>query len=279
MRDEHHACHYTRYMQKSATAHRGQITMPDRQDVTEQFIVVLHRPRDVVNIGGTVRALKNMGFRHLRLVDPVPFAPADVCGIAHRSEDVLATMRSYASLDQALADVGYVVGTTEHIHGQHAVRQDIRAVAPELLQRAAVAPVALLFGTEDNGLDLAALDRCQTLLRLPTDPAYPSLNLAQAVLLLLYELRMAAHQPVSLAVASRTLRQSAPVARLEVLFAAWEEALQAIEFFKTPQRASVLRRLRALCYRAGPDEREAALLTAIAREVVRFLQRRGQGPA
>jgi tRNA/rRNA methyltransferase len=131
--------------------------------------------------------------------------------------------------------------------------------------------VALLFGAEDNGLPTAALDRCHVVLRLPTDPAYPSLNLAQAVLLLLYELRRAAGSVPMVATAETP---SASSAQYETLFAAWEQALQAIGFFKTPRTDSTMRPLRAVLHRAALDQQEAALLTAMAREVLRFLQRR-----
>jgi TrmH family RNA methyltransferase len=232
---------------------------------------VLHRPRDVVNIGGVVRAMKNMHFRHLRLVAPAPFMPTDVLRIAHRSEDILAALRFYDTLDVALADATYIIGTTEHLHGEHQVQTDVRALAPLIWQHAAQGKVALLFGTENNGLDKAALDRCHILLRLPTSDAYPSLNLAQAVLLLLYELHMAQEQtPLGVPAAP----PPATFAHLEEVFGAWETALQTIEFFKTPQRSSVMRTLRAIIHRAAPTQEETALLAAIAREVVHFVRRK-----
>ena len=235
----------------------------------ENIVVVLHRPRDVVNIGAVVRAMKNMGCRRLRLVDPAPFEPADIRGIAHRSDDVLDTLEIAPDLDTALADALLVVGTTARVRGAHAVREDVRALAPQILAQAAAGPVALLFGPEDNGLDNQALDRCQLVVRLPVDPAYPSLNLAQAALLLLYELRTAAPAPVP---------QPAPApagqAQMETLFAALAQALQTIEFFKTGDAEAKLRSVRLLLQRARPDLREAALLTAMAREVVAFVRRR-----
>jgi TrmH family RNA methyltransferase len=237
----------------------------------ENIVVVLHRPQQVVNIGGTVRAMKNMGFRHLRLVEPVPFAPDEITRLAHRSEDVLAAARSYASLDAALADTVYVVGTTDHVRGNYVIRQDIGTIAPNILQWAQRGTVALLFGAEDNGLPTAALDRCHMVLRLPTDPAYPALNLAQAVLLLLYELRRTTS---STPIATTAGPPPATGAQYETLFAVWEQALGAIGFFKMPRTESTMRRLRAVLHRATLDQQEAALLTAMAREVVRFLQRK-----
>ncbi|MBC8078616.1 MAG: TrmJ/YjtD family RNA methyltransferase [Chloroflexales bacterium] len=235
----------------------------------DQIVVVLHRPRAVVNIGGVVRAMKNMGLRQLRLVDPVPFTAYAITGIAHRSDDVLDAARIFDTLDAALPDLSFAVGTTARPRQAHAAQADIRALAPDLLARAAAGPVGLLFGPEDNGLDNAALDRCNIVVSLPTDPAYASLNLAQAALLLMYELRMAAIAPPLLAA-----REAPPtVEQRERLFAALDRSLSEIEFFKGGRDESIMRSLRGLLYRADPDAREAGLLTAMAYEVLNFARR------
>ncbi len=246
---------------------------PIARAALDQIIVVLHRPRNIVNIGGVVRTMKNMEFRHLRLVAPGPFTAANITAIAHRSEDIIESIRTYDDLDSALADTVYVVGTTEHFYNQHSIRTDIRALAPELVQRAVYGPVALLFGPEDNGLDSRAFDRCHTIVRLPTNPAYPSLNLSHAVVLLLYELRMATGSDI-INVLDR--QDPANTAQLETLFSVWEQALHTIEFFKSPQTESVMGPLRAVIHRASPDRRETALLTAMAREIVHFCRRTGR---
>jgi tRNA/rRNA methyltransferase len=245
----------------------------------DQIVIVLYQPRDVVNIGGVVRAMKNMGLHRLRLVEPVPFVPDDILRLAHRSDDLLATLQIYPDLDAALADAIFVVGASEHCHAEHPIRSDIRALAQTLLQRSAGGPVALLFGPEDNGLSKRELDRCHTIVRLPIDPDYPSLNLAQAALLLMYELRMAASD-VGLAHAVETPTphitphdQAARFADLETLFTTAEQALQVIGFFKIGSAAKTLRALRQIIHRAEPSQREVALLTAMAREVVKCFQR------
>lgn len=231
----------------------------------ENLIVVLHRPHDVRNIGAVVRAMKNMGASRLRLVSPAPFVFADLLGIAHRSEDVLERMELFGDLGAALADVTYVVGTSEHRHAGRPMHTDPRALAPAILARAAQGPVALLFGPEDNGLDLADLDRCHAIVTLPSDPAYPSLNLAQAAMLLLYELRLAAVDPLP----PTPLREAAPAGELEGCLALVDSMLRSIDFYKSGDGAATMRALRALLLRAEPDRRELALIGAIAREVVK----------
>ncbi|NNJ10256.1 rRNA methyltransferase [Chloroflexales bacterium ZM16-3] len=230
------------------------------------IVIVLHRPRDVRNIGAVVRAMKNMGFARLRLVDPAPFDMADIGGIAHRSEDVTTAMEVFPDLASALADMHYVVGTSARPHGGRAPRADVAALAGELLARAASGPVAMLFGPEDNGLDTAALDRCHALLSLPCDPDYPSLNLAQAALLTLYELRQAALG----APPPPQARVAAPAADLDRAMELVGAALRAIGFHKSGDGAATERALRALLMRAAPDARELALVGAIAREIVKL---------
>jgi TrmH family RNA methyltransferase len=241
----------------------------------DNIVVVLCRPQKLVNIGGAIRAMKNMGLSRLRLVRPAEYDPADIEGIAHRSADVLATTTLHASLDEALVDAVYVAGTTARTREPVARPMSPREAAPELLARAAHAPVALLFGAEDNGLTAEELDRCHAVLRIPTNPGYRSLNLAQAVLIVAYELWQVGEQPE---LTKRLPNQPADAAQLEDLFDAAERALVAIEFFKTTSNTAIMRSLRGLIHRAEPDAREAALLRAMALETLSFLRRKGIEP-
>src|SRR5206468_806660 len=153
--------------------------------------VVLHESQDLVNIAHVVRALKNFGFRDLRLVSPREYDPYRIEGIAHQTQDVLARVARFARLEDALLDCVHVVGFTAR--GRTAKRnlQRPREAAAEILKRGEDGPVALLFGREDKGLPNEALDRCHRVVTIPTSPAYPSLNLAHAVVLMLYELALA----------------------------------------------------------------------------------------
>lgn len=236
----------------------------------DQIVIVLNRPQKLVNIAGVVRAMKNMGLSRLRLVDPAEYDQRDIAGIAHRSEDLLGTTEIFRDLGAALADATTVVGTTARRHGERLSPATPRDIAPELIARAQSGTVAILFGPEDNGLTNAELDRCHLLLTIPTDPGYASLNLAQAALLVCYELRQAAGAGI---VAAAHRGRPATSAQLEGFFAALEQALLDVEFFKTAQYASKLRTLRSLTHRAQPTVREASLLRAIAYEISHYVQR------
>ncbi|NJM07493.1 rRNA methyltransferase [Candidatus Gracilibacteria bacterium] len=234
----------------------------------DQFVIILRRPRDVRNCGAVVRAMKNMGFSRLRLVEAADVRVEDILGIAHRSDDILARIEHYDDLATALGDTSLVVGTSARLHANVQLRSDIRDLAAELHGYARYGLVALLFGPEDKGLDNEALARCHILLRLPVDLAYPSLNLAQAVLLVLYELRQAATAPLT-----PTPRALATAASLDRSLATVGQLLGAIDFVKSGDGATLRRELRAILNRAQLDEREAALLTAVAREVLRYVER------
>ena len=132
-----------------------------------------------------------------------------------------------------------------------------------------------MFGREDNGLPNEILDRIHVAVTIPTT-THASLNLAQAVLIALYELHLAAGD------ATRTLpgpRKEAPpatTADFERFFAEAHQALEAIQFFKTRYPEHIMRSIRTLTFRAAPDARELSLLRATALEVVRFLERTGR---
>lgn len=244
-------------------------------------MVVLWETQDHVNVAGTVRAMKNFGLGRLRLVSPALWDPWRIEGIAHDTADVVRRAELFSALPEALADCSYVVGMTARARRAKRAVARPRGLAPELLRRArdAVAegsgPVALLFGREDKGLSNEALDLCHRTCIIPTNPEHASLNLAQAVLVMAYELWMEAEgeaQPF------RDPRRTAPpptVQFLEQVFADAERALWAVDFFKSRQPESVMRSLRELVRRAEPDAREAGLLRAVAIEVVKYLRRAG----
>src|SRR5262245_51203240 len=124
------------------------------------IVVVLDEPQDLVNIAHVVRGIKNFGLRDLRLVNPREYEVYRIEGIAHQTHDVLARVRTFATLEEALADCVHVVGFTAR--GRTAKRnlQRPREASAEVLSLAQDGVVALLFGREDRGLSNEALDRC-----------------------------------------------------------------------------------------------------------------------
>lgn len=232
----------------------------------EQLIVILQRPQDATNVGAILRAMKNMGISQLRLVQPEPLASEVILRVAHHCEDLLDRMTTYTTLDEALADLHYVVGTTAVTHSGRPQTSDMRNLATMVAIELTQGRVGLLFGQEDDGLNQTALDRCHLLVMLPANPDYPALNLAQAVLLLLYEVRMA----MLAGVTPPELPPPALVqqADLERLFQLSERMLAKVGFFKGNQVA-VMRKVRQMAYKARLTPEEVALLLAMVRQVER----------
>jgi len=236
-------------------------------------IVVLHEPQDLVNIAHVVRGMKNFGFQDLRLVSPREYDAYRIEGIAHQTQDVLARVRLYDALGEALADCVHVIGFTARGRTAKRTMQRPRAAAAEVLERATAGPVALVFGREDRGLSNEALDRCHRVVTIPSDGAYASLNLGHAVIVMLYELALARGDDARALKAPRRDAPPAAVAELERLFDDIERALSAVDFFKTRNAELVMRTVRDALRRVPLDEREAKLLRAMAIEVVRYGER------
>jgi len=236
-------------------------------------IVVLDHPQDLVNIAHVVRGMKNFGLRDLRLVNPREYEAYRVEGIAHQTQDILSRVRAYSTLEEAIADCVHVVGFTAR--GRTAKRnlQRPREAAAEIASLADGGPVALLFGREDKGLSNEALDRCHRVVTIPSDPGYPSLNLAHAVAIMLYELALARGAEERPFKEPRRTSEPAPAEELERLFADVATALQAIEFFKTRNADGVMRTIREIAHRTPLDLREVKLLRAMAIEVTKYGER------
>jgi TrmH family RNA methyltransferase len=234
--------------------------------------VVLFEPQDPVNIAAAVRAMKNMGVRDLVLVRPVEFTAYRLEGIAHDTYDIIERIRVVETLDDAVGDCVHVVAFSARRRRHKWAMATPREMAPMLLEQSADGPVAVMFGREDHGLPNEALDRANTLAMIPTT-SHASLNLAQAVLVALYELHLAAGDATRSVAPSRKAAPPPTSHQFERLFAEQERALEAIEFFKTRFRDHIMRSLRSMHYRAAPDAREIELLRAMNIEVVRTMER------
>ena len=246
--------------------------------IPEGPIVVLVGTQDLVNVASVVRLAKNFVLGPIRLVTPeVTLDPHRIEGIAHNTAEIVERIRTFPSLDAALADVVFAVALTGRDRTEKRTFLRPRAAGEALVARAAEGPVAVVLGREDSGLRSEELDRCHAVSTIPTNPGHSSLNLAQACGILAYE-TMLARDGERLHRVKPPRRKGggpAPGDQLAWLFADWERALWAVEFFKTRQPTQVIRAFREVLFRASLDVREAALIRAIGIEVVRFLERKG----
>jgi len=238
----------------------------------QNAVVVLYEPLDPINIGATIRAMKNMGVSQLRLVRPVAYDPSRLIGVAHDTHEIIEAIQHFDTLEAAVADCVRVAGFTAR---RRAARRGIvtpAQAADDLLEFAEQGSVAVMFGREDKGLPNEALDLAQKVVTIPTTD-HASLNLAQAVLIALYELHLRADDATRTLAPPSKLTDPPSSERLEMLFADAYRALEAIAFFKTRNEEHVMRSLRSIIYRAQPDGRETDFLRAMSIEVLRTIER------
>ncbi len=242
------------------------------ESVLAQVVVVLYESQDLVNIGGTVRAMKNMGVRDLRLVRPRSYDVTRVLQVAHATHDVVERIRHFETLDEALADCVRVVAYSGRRRAAKWARHTPRTAAVDLLEHAEHGRVAIMFGREDHGLPNEALDRAHAIATIPTTEHF-SLNVAQACLVALYELHLHAGDATVRIAGPKRAAAPPSMSALEQTFSDVEAALGAIAYFGTRNQELVMRSVRAVVMRAAPDARELLLLRTAGIEVLRTIER------
>lgn len=230
----------------------------DNFDALNNVRVILSHTTHPGNIGAAARAMKTMGLSRLYLINPRYFPDAQATAMAAGADDVLANAVVCSSLDVALQGVVMVAGMSARVRD---ISQEIfapREAMPLLIQQAQQ-PVALLFGTEMSGLTNDELMRCQLMVRIPVNPDYTSLNLAAAVQLISYELRLATGQGDY-----RTPEVNpASAEHVEGFFRQLEVTLTEIEFLNGKHPTKLMHKLRRLYARARLEPEEINILRGI----------------
>ena len=202
--------------------------------------------------------MKNMGLTDLMLVNPLHFPHDDATARASGAEDVLDAARVVDSLEEALRDCNYVAGASARSRTIGWPAMAPRDCANKLLVESQHGQVAAVFGPEKSGLTNEDIDRCHTLLTIPTSPDFSSLNLAMAVQVICYELRVA-----QIGEADDDYISDVPPAtgeELERFYVHLEEVLTAGGFLDPENPRLLMRRLRRLFIRAKPDQNEINIL-------------------
>lgn len=217
------------------------------------------------NIGATARAMKNMGLSDLALVRPRYFPDEEANARASGAEDLLDGATVVETLAEAIADCVYVAGASARSRAINWPCLDARDAAARLHEESVNGPVAAVFGPEKSGLSNADLDHCDTLLTIPTNPDFSSLNLAMAVQVLTYELRTVsiAQQPQYAAPEYQADAPLATSAELEHFYRHLEQVLTDIRFLDPDNPRHLMRRLRRLFIRARPDKNELNILRGV----------------
>jgi tRNA (cytidine32/uridine32-2'-O)-methyltransferase len=226
----------------------------------KQTRIVLINTSHPGNIGAAARAMKNMGLEELYLVNPKVFPSAEATARASGADDLLASAVCVDKLETAIGDIGLVIGASARSRTLPVPMLDPRRCAELIEQQAETTRTAILFGRERTGLTNDELDRCHYLVQIPTNPDYPSLNVAAAVQVVAYELRVAAGLPANQPLKHHRLATSG---EMELFYQHLENTLVAIDFLDPDNPRQLMRRLRRLFSRVQPDENEINILRGI----------------
>lgn len=238
--------------------------MTDLQANLENIVIILVEPQNPDNIGGVVRAMMNLGLTRLRLVKPKRYDPLRISSAAHRSEAFQKDIEFYDDLPSALADVNLVVAASNRKRSLGPEILSPKHLAPVMLDHTRVGTPAILFGREDWGLPNEVVQHSNYQVSIPTNAEFQSLNLAQAVLLISYELRQAALPGEN--VFPTTIDPYDPPATEAQFTEAIDSILNVLEqinFFKPGQEPAKRMKIERLLRRTQPVSSEAGLLRAI----------------
>lgn len=234
---------------------------PQADTIFDNIRVVLCQTSHPGNIGSTARAMKTMGLSHLYLVQPKLFPDAHATALAVNANDVLEQAIVTNTLEEALADCQFVIGVSGKERALSQQVLTVREAAQEVKSIATHQHVAFVFGTEMSGLSNAEADKCQLLATIPANPEYSSLNLAQAVQIMCYEIRMA--------IAEGQLHYDEKPAELasqddlERFYMHMQEVLEHIGYINPRAPKKLFERLRRLYARTRLEKEEVNLLRGI----------------
>ncbi|HHJ13012.1 MAG TPA: RNA methyltransferase [Gammaproteobacteria bacterium] len=229
------------------------------------------------NIGAAARAMKNMGLSELRLVRPKQFPHADATARASGADDLLAGARVFPQLEEAIADCCWVVGASARRRSLPLPMLDPRELAHRASQEMVTGEtegrrIAILFGRERTGLRNDEMDRCHALVQIPVDDAYPSLNIAAAVQVIAYELRLAM-LAAERAPGPSVVPDAVDAGEMERFYEHLEQVLKEIGFLDPGNPRQLMRRLRRLFQRARPDQNEINILRGMLSAVQKSRRR------
>jgi tRNA/rRNA methyltransferase len=242
----------------------------------DRYRFILVAPSHPGNIGAAARAIKTMGFGRLVVVNPrhPDFRDhADAVALATGAADVLAASASHPTLVDALVGVRTAFAMTGYDRQFGPALVDLRTCAAQAAERVAGAgeEVAFVFGTERSGLENEDVERCQVSCAIPANPAFPSLNLAQAVQVTAYECQLALRGSPVVREEQRRFgpeETPAPVEALEKFYAHLEQALVVVGALDPDEPKRLMQRLRRLFNRARPTQTEIDVLRGVTAAII-----------
>jgi len=236
----------------------------------ENISFILIETKEPGNIGAAARAMKNMGFHHLELVKPVQFLSDEAQRMAYNSIDVLEHARVYSSCKEAIKNKGMIIGTTRRIGKQRGPILPLTACVNRVIAAAKKNKIAVLFGREDRGLLNKEIEQCGFLMTIPADSLSPSLNLAQSVLLVAYELSRKTYM--------KAVPELVRHKELEDIYKHINMTLKLLEYIPRGNRnleKKIMNNLKHLFGRSGLTEWECNMLHGLCSQIEKNIKDNG----
>lgn len=244
--------------------------MKERINLDHIFILLV-RPRFPENIGSVARAMKNMGLSRLIIVDGVSPFHRNAYKLASGAYEILERAEEFPTLKEAIAEIECIVGTTSRMGKERAPLWTPKELAKKLVSLSQKNRIGIVFGSEKEGLTNEELALCHLYVRIPSSETFPSLNLAQAVMILCYEM-FQTH--LSRPTVSPQLASSKEIERM---FEHMERTLIEIGFLEAKNPKRIMRTLRRIFGRSQLEERDVRILQGIWSKVDWVLkQKRGE---
>lgn len=228
---------------------------------------ILVEPKEAGNIGASARAMKNMGFKNLELINPVEFLNDEGRRMACNDVDVLEKAKVHKNFGDAIKDKGLVIGATRRLGKRRGLILPVKDGIKRAIIAARKNKVAILFGRESKGLSNKEVEECGFMITIPADPLSPSLNLAQSVLLVAYELGQKTYKAASPELVKR--------AELDILYSHIQSTLKLLDYIPRGSRdleTRIMRNLKHLIGRAGLTDWELRMLYGICSQVEKKIQ-------
>jgi len=220
---------------------------------------ILFEPTHPGNIGAAARAIKTMGFDKLCLINPIEHPHPEARARSAGALDVLLGAEVFDNLQDAIKGCGLIIGTTARTRRISVPIKNIRETASSIFAEAKQKPVAVIFGPEKSGLINAQVDCCNQLVNIPSIGSYKSLNLAMAVQIVAYELRVA-NEALPTEIRARNLASNEEI---ELFYNHLNQVLLETGFLDPKNPKQLMRRLRTLFNRAQMDENEINIMRGI----------------
>lgn len=234
--------------------------------------IILVSPSHPGNIGAVARAMKTMELQHLYLVNPKSFPNVNATAFAAGADDILATATVTTSLAEALSGVNIIIGTSARPRALQLPTLDPRQAAALVTTESQINNVAVLFGRENNGLSNEELELCNYQLYIPTNPNFSSLNIAAAVQLIAYEIKMAQSATThSFATPQAELANSEEI---QYFYQHLEQTLTAVDFLQPGNQRGLMAKLKLIFNRVRLEKNEIGVLRGVLTAINRAIKKR-----